>query len=110
MSASPVEATDYGFYFNVDTTVTVNASDVYDDEDKASGVSEIFYELVPLEGQSIKGSGKGDEIKFTVKADFKGQIYAYAVDHVNNQGDQKHPESVIVESASLHEKTSSINI
>ena len=41
---------------------------------------------------------------------FKGQIYAFATDNVNNSGSYVHPDGTVVESLDKHSESSSIVI
>lgn len=102
---STVEVTDYGFYFKADTKVTISSKD----DAPAAGVKSITYYTVDID------SGKSEEITelvnkdncidFTIKANFKGQIYAKATDNVLNvASDFVNPDSAIVESPEKHEK------
>lgn len=102
---STVEVTDYGFYFNTDTKVTISSKD----DAPTAGVKSITYYTVDI------NSGKSEEITelvnkdncidFTIKANFKGQIYAKATDNVLNvASDFVNPDSAIVESPEKHEK------
>lgn len=101
---STVEVTDYGFYFKADTKVTISSKD----EAPTAGVKSITYYTVDID------SGKSEEITelvnkdncidFTIKANFKGQIYAKATDNVLNvASDFLNPDSAIVESPEKHE-------
>lgn len=103
---STVEVTDYGFYFKADTKVTISSKD---DDAPTAGVKSITYYTVDID------SGKSEEITelvnkdncidFTIKANFKGQIYAKATDNVLNvASDFVNPDSAIVESPEKHEK------
>ena len=102
---STVEVTDYGFYFKADTKVTISSKD----DAPTAGVKSITYYTVDID------SGKSEEITelvnkdncidFTIKANFKGQIYAKATDNVLNvASDFVNPDSAIVESPEKHEK------
>lgn len=102
---STVEVTDYGFYFKADTKVTISSKD----DAPTAGVKSITYYTVDID------SGKSEEITelvnkdncidFTIKANFKGQIYAKATDNVMNvDSDFVNPDSAIVESPEKHEK------
>lgn len=66
---------------------------------------EIFNEencLIPVDGDN--------QISFNIPANFKGQIYAYAIDNVENKGDEVHPNGAVIENADKHMDTSSIEI
>ena len=102
---STVEVRDYGFYFKADTKVTISSKD----DAPTAGVKSITYYTVDID------SGKSEEITelvnkdncidFTIKANFKGQIYAKATDNVLNvASDFVNPDSAIVESPEKHEK------
>lgn len=132
-----VSATDYGFFFKEKVTVKVKAQDVAGKKEVASGVKaivayakdingnvyyvrnsenyqlpiinekheEIFDKencLIPVDGDN--------QISFDIPANFKGQIYAYAIDNVENKGDEAHPNGAVIENADKHMDTSSIEI
>lgn len=132
-----VEVTDYGFYFKKDVNVTVYAKDDSKGKNEiASGVQGIFVYLVDKDGTMYtvdKNSGRIKQIddiskaevlkvtsddntndglnvnaSFTIKADFKGQIYVCAVDNVKNKSNYVHPDGSVVESKDKHTETSSI--
>lgn len=131
-----VEVTDYGFYFKKDVNVTVYAEDKASTNETASGVQGIFVYLVDKDGTMYtvdKNSGRIKQIddiskaevlkvtiddntkdgihvnaSFTIKADFKGQIYVCAVDNVKNKSNYVHPDGSVVESKDKHTETSSI--
>lgn len=133
-----VEVTDYGFYFKKDVNVTVYAKDKAETNETASGVQGIFVYLVDKDGtmytvdknigriKKIDDISKAEVLKvtsddnakdkdgrnvnasFTIKADFKGQIYVCAVDNVKNKSDYVHPDGSVVESKDKHTGTSSI--
>lgn len=109
-TANLIETDKYGYYFKADTTVIISAGELSANTDEASGVKSIYYEIVPVEGNKKSETVLGDEAIFTVPADFKGQIYAYAVDFAENQSETVHPEGLIVESETLHKTTSSISL
>lgn len=106
--AASVEATDYGFYFKKDTTVTISAKD----DSHSSGIKSITYYTVDVDNNKSAEKTvtvKDNKISFTVKADFKGQIYAKATDNVKNiTKDFVTPNSTIVESPSKHSEENHI--
>lgn len=104
-----VEVTDYGFYFTKDTSVTVSAKD----DGPSAGIKSITYYTVDIDsGKSeeiTEPVNSNGEITFTVKASFKGQIYAKATDNVlNTATDFVNPNSAIVEDAKKHEEENHI--
>lgn len=134
-----VSVTDYGFFFKETVTVKVKAQDVAGENEVASGVKAIVaYAVDNVENNGIvsekvycvtqtKTAGKGvleektddtvhsvevtnNEISFDIPANFKGQIYAYAIDNVENKGDEAHPNGAVIENADKHMDTSSIEI
>ena len=58
--------------------------------------------LIPVDGDN--------QISFDIPANFKGQIYAYAIDNVENKGDEVHPNGAVIEDTDKHKETSSIKI
>ncbi len=134
---SKVETTSYGFFFKETATVKVKAQDVAGEKEVASGVKaivacakdingnvyyvynsenyrlpitneehkEIFDKencLIPVDGDN--------QISFDIPANFKGQIYAYAIDNVENKGIEVHPNGAVIEDTDKHKDTSSIEI
>lgn len=104
-----VEVTDYGFYFTKDTSVTVSAKD----DGPSAGIKSITYYTVDIDsGKSeeiTEPVNSNGEITFTVKASFKGQIYAKATDNVlNTATDFVNPNSAIVEDAKKHKEENHI--
>lgn len=104
-----VEVTDYGFFFTKDTSVTVSAKD----DGPSAGIKSITYYTVDIDrGKSeeiTEPVNSNGEITFTVKANFKGQIYAKATDNVlNTATDFVNPNSAIVEDAKKHEEENHI--
>lgn len=154
-----VAATDYGFFFKETVTVKVEAKDVAAKNEVASGVKAIVaYAVDNVENNGIVSEkvycvtqtepGKGfleektddtvhsvevinNEISFDIPANFKGQIYAYAIDNVKNDPKNStfdfgnecvvkdntsqfygcvHPNGAVIEDADKHKETSSIEI
>lgn len=105
-----VEVTDYGFYFKNDTEVTVSAKD----DGPSSGIKTITYYTVDIDsGKSEETTvqvDKENKITFTVKANFKGQIYAKATDNVGNApAEFVNPNSAIAENTAKHESENHID-
>lgn len=158
---SKVETTSYGFFFKETVTVKVKAEDVAkvnQDDDRenevASGVKaivayakdidETVYCVTQTETGKVVLEKKadnddtvhsvevtGNEISFDIPANFKGQIYAYAIDNVENDPKNStfdfenecvvkdnasqfygcvHPNGAVIENADKHKETSSIEI
>lgn len=120
----PVEnKNSYGYYVNQKTRVTVTATDKTDVK-PVSGVKEIFYKAVDFNGKRILNESKSvnsnNSVSFDVEPNFKGYIYAYAVDNVyNGSEDAKyngkvadkrefHPDGLVVENGEMHAKSSGI--
>ena len=113
----------YGYYVNQQTKVTVTADDETDVK-PVSGVKEIFYKAVDFKGKTILNESKSvnsnNSVSFDVEPNFKGYIYAYAVDNVyNGSEDAKyngkvadkrefHPDGLVVENGEMHAKSSGI--
>lgn len=111
-NTAPVEETSYGYYFIKDTEVTVTADDGAP-KVPSSGVKSITYYTVDKEGvkSEVKTEpvNKDNQITFTVKANFKGQIYAKACDNVGHTPDTfSKPNGAVIESPDLHTQTSAI--
>lgn len=108
-NTAPVEETSYGYYFIKDTEVTVTA----DDAKPTSGVKSITYYTVDKDGvkseEKTELVNKDNQITFTVKANFKGQIYAKACDNVGHTPSTfSKPNGAVIESPDLHTQTSAI--
>ena len=108
---------EYRYYFQHNTNVTVTA------KDSASGVKEIHFRAYDV----VKKNNAVDETKtvssnnnavFEVPANFKGEIYAYAVDKFDNssidkniQGEgEKKPDDLIVETQQHHNGNASVTM
>ena len=130
-----VELTSYGFFFKDNVTVTVKAQDIAETNEVASGVKAIVAYAEDINGNvycvkennytlpttddeyndqnenyTIPVDSETNSISFIVPANFKGQIYAYAIDNVENKGDAVHPDGAVIENADKHRDTSSIEI
>lgn len=111
-NTAPVEETSYGYYFIKDTEVTVTADDGAP-KIPSSGVKSITYYTVDKDGvkseEKTEPVNKDNQITFTVKANFKGQIYAKACDNVDHTPDTfSKPNGAVIESPDLHTQTSAI--
>ena len=115
----------YGYYVNQQTKVTVTATDTKDDtKTPVSGVKEIFYKAVDINGKTVLNESQpvnsNNSVSFDVKPNFKGYIYAYAVDNVYNGSEDAiykdkvadkrefHPDGLVVENGEMHAKSSGI--
>ena len=135
-----VSVTDYGFFFKETVTVKVKAQDTAAVNEVASGVKAIVAYAEDINGNVyyVQKSENGNnyklpitdkahketfneenciipvdgnnQISFDIPANFKGQIYAYAIDNVENKGDAVHPNGAVIENADKHKETSSIEI
>lgn len=132
--ANVVVETKYGYYFKKAVKVTAFVVDnslssgiyqvVYKAIDKETGkavVSGVAEKFDVVDGNTVKVCAANVEgstsacYTFTIPASFKGQIYAYAVDHVNNlpkdeagEPEFVSPDKAVVETAKKHLETSSI--
>ena len=107
----------YNYYFQTDTQVTVNAKD----NGNCSGIKTIYfraYDVVTGEeyksSKNVSTDNATASATFTVKANFKGELYAYAVDNVNNNGKEqygeKKPDDLIVETQQHHNGNASVTM
>ena len=107
----------YNYYFQTDTQVTVNAKD----NGNYSGIKTIYfraYDVVTGEeyksSKNVSTDNATASATFTVKANFKGELYAYAVDNVDNNGKTQHgekkPDDLIVETQKHHNGNSSVTM
>ena len=139
--AENIQITDYGYYFKTDVVVTITANDPAVKNEVMSGVKTITVVLVDVDGTyyTVTEAGelkaitdiaaeavarpvdKNNSVSFTIKQNFKGQVYAFATDRVDNNptkgGDGTdplfgyvHPYGNVVENADKHTETSSIAI
>lgn len=112
MDGLPYKKTDYGYYFKQDTRVTVYATD--GEKKNASGLKEIRYYTQNKDGVksqvNTKKTKKNGTISFTVKAGFKGQIFACAYDNVNNEDGYVKPGSMIIETQEQHAKETHVTM
>lgn len=92
----------YGYYFKKDANVTITAADIKNDYEAAAGVGSItvilrdkdgkYYtvndkgDIVAIENvsEAVQHEAENDSFTFTIKAAFKGQIFAFATDKVGN--------------------------
>ncbi len=104
------QITDYGFYFTADTKVTVYAEDAVDADGKkvpTAGIKEIICytqavnqtEKVKVTDITVNADGT---YSFTIKAGFKGQIFAEVNDNVGNGSGICSPDKAVVESQEQH--------
>ena len=107
----------YNYYFQTDTQVTVNAKD----NGNYSGIKTIYFRAYDVvtgeEYKSSKDVSTDNSIAsatFTVRANFKGELYAYAVDNVDNNGKTQHgekkPDDLIVETQQHHNGNASVTM
>ena len=109
---SQPDVTDYGYYFDRDTKVTVTAND-----GSGAGVQSIVFVMIPKNQktpQLTTSKVNNNKADFVVPANFKGQIEAYAFDNVENNNVayedslRFNPDNVVVETGSKHNSSSSI--
>ena len=115
------EKQHYNYYFQTDTQVTVNADDNAEDKGNYSGIKTIYfraYDVVTGEeyksSKNVSTDNDTASATFTVKANFKGEFYAYAVDNVDNNGKTQHgekkPDDLIVETQQHHNGNASVTM
>ena len=115
------EKQHYNYYFQTDTQVTVNADDNAEDKGNYSGIKTIYfraYDVVTGEeyksSKNVSTDNATASATFTVKANFKGELYAYAVDNVDNNGKTQHgekkPDDLIVETQQHHNGNASVTM
>ena len=130
--ANGVTNTDYGYFFKNRTVVTVHVTDnIVAGAGGGSGIKEIALYTKDINASSVKAAplirkDENDEnsATFLIEANFKGQLYAYAIDNVeNNRAAQGFipgykndsinvytPDSVIAETEAQHKSNSSVKI
>ena len=115
------EKQHYNYYFQTDTQVTVNADDNAEDKGNYSGIKTIYfraYDVVTGEeyksSKNVSTDNATASATFTVRANFKGELYAYAVDNVDNNGKTQHgekkPDDLIVETQQHHNGNASVTM
>lgn len=109
-TTSTVEVTDYGFYFKENTKVTISSKD----DAPTAGIKGITYYTVDKDTgkseETFKAVNADGTIEFTIKKDFKGQIYAKSTDNVDNIQDEfVNPNSAIVEKEEKHNEEEHID-
>ena len=126
-----VEMTQYGYYFMESVNVRVTAEDKKTVGQGVSGVNSItaylrdysngkVYAVLPegktqpiTEDQIAKIAPvavSDNNISIKVPEEFKGQIFAYATDNVNNQGKIASPDGTIIESPKLHAEQEHVSL
>lgn len=127
--ANGVVNTDYGYFFADKTEVTVHVTDDKDpNAGGGSGIKQIALFTKDINASSVKTAPfirkDANSATFLVEANFKGQLYAYAIDNVENNRAAEGfapgvkndnievytPDSVIAETEAQHEKNSSVKI
>lgn len=111
--------TQYGYFFQKATTVTVYATDYIGDSDIiGSGVAKIGYQLNPADGSEpisgeLEATANADgtyTAQFAIPEGFKGQIEVKAIDHVGQDSGFYNPKGAVVETAEEHAATSDAKI
>jgi len=127
--ANGVVNTDYGYFFANKTEVTVHVTDdIVAGAGGGSGIKQIALFTKDINASSVKTAPfirkDANSATFLVEANFKGQLYAYAIDNVENNRAAEGfapgvkndnievytPDSVIAETEAQHEKNSSVKI
>ncbi len=127
--ANGVTNTDYGYFFADRTEVTVHVTDdIVAGADGGSGIKKIALFTKYFSDSSAEPAPlihkDANSATFLVEADFKGQLYAYAIDNVENNRAAEGfapgvkndnikvftPDSVIAETEAQHKANSSVKI
>lgn len=123
-----IELTDYGYYFNQPTRVTVVTEDPQVDYEFTSGVKSMtiylkdhdngkyfavkqdgsLQEIAETDVDNITPVTTNGTVTFDVPKAFKGQIFAKATDHVNNNGAFETPDGTVIEDEVQHKKETHI--
>lgn len=118
---------NYGYYFKDSTTISVTATDfLTPNGDKVNGcdVRDIHVIRMPLGDVTAQSGNRNDEVitavtnngngsytaVYTVEANYKGKLFFYATDRVDNRSNNYYPDGTIVESLAKHNQTSSSGI
>ena len=116
-----VTGDNYVYFFKDQAEVTITATDTHSGI-KGSGVRQIH--LITIGTADVDGPGvnsyyhsdvsadnNGDlTASFTIPAGFRGSLYAYATDQVENDGRYYNPHNLIAENYDLHAASSSTAI
>ena len=85
------QGSEFAYYFNADTKVTVSANELNDGKNKNPGIKSITFYTVdysnpnnPVTTRETSTDIVDNAAEFTVKANFKGQVFAYATDFLDN--------------------------
>lgn len=118
-----VQEKNYGYFFQENTLVTVNVEDKKDETTAQSGVKQISYRMEAanlladstespseIAGKSGTVNVENGSASFAVQAGFKGQIYVTAIDNAGNASEEAHPNGIIVENQTIHNKYADIQI
>lgn len=129
--ANGVVNTDYGYFFANRTEVTVHVTDdIVPNAGGGSGIKQIALFTKDINASSVKTApfirkdANSNSATFLVEANFKGQLYAYAIDNVENNRAAEGfapgvkndnikvftPDSVIAETEAQHKANSSVKI
>lgn len=127
--ANGVVNTDYGYFFANKTEVTVHVTDdIVPGAGGGSGIKQIALFTKDINASSVKAAPfirkDANSATFLVEANFKGQLYAYAIDNVENNRAAEGfapgvkndnikvftPDSVIAETEAQHKANSSVKI
>ncbi len=111
--------TQYGYFFQKATTVTVYATDYIGDSDIiGSGVAKMVYQLNPADDSEpttgeleVTANADGTyTAQFAIPEGFKGQIEVKAIDNVGQDSGFYNPKGAVVETAEEHATTSDAKI
>lgn len=108
-----IEKQEYGYYFNGNTKVTIKASD----GDPSSGVHAIEYYMVDYSKDKsgvetkkvVKEAEKDNTVSFMIQNNFKGQVFARAIDCVAHTTESySKPYGIIIDSSAKKNSKSEI--
>ncbi|MBO4323926.1 MAG: Ig-like domain repeat protein [Lachnospiraceae bacterium] len=109
-AVSPLTASDFGYvyFFEKDATVVISANDAAN----GYGLKSITYYMEDFNGvktaeQTATPDASGN-VTITVKAPFRGKIYAKATDGVNNESGYAASKGFAAESKANHDGTASV--
>ena len=130
LGASFSNLKDYGYYFRDKTTIRVTATDFKSASNKTENdisgcdVKEIHVIKIPLGDVTAASGVETDEViknvtanadgsytaEYQVAANYKGKIFFYVTDRVDNRSDNYCPDGTIVENLSKHNAKSNASI
>ncbi|MEG1138518.1 MAG: hypothetical protein RSD97_08230 [Lachnospiraceae bacterium] len=102
---------NFAYFFENETKVSFRVIDYARNNTihLGSQIQNVQYRLKPFTGQETKGTIVADtngNCQVIVPQNFKGEVFVQAIDHVNNDSGEKHPNGIVLEDALQHIQSS----